>query len=183
MRRTTAKDTRLVAIGLLAVIVSAVALIGCGSSSQAFGSSTAGSSSASASSGSSEGASAPRESKPIDVCAILPAATAAKLSGTAITKATPQSLQPKEYDCAYANDDDSLEIEVQVFEHDAVSTYDLVASASKNAQTVSGLGDKAFFDNDGTMYVLAGRHLIQVNGLKTADQCAALARPVVAALL
>ncbi len=47
---------------------------------------------------------------------------------------------------------------------------------------MSGLGDKAFFDNDGTMYVLAGNNLIQVNGVKTADQCAALARPVLAAL-
>jgi hypothetical protein len=32
------------------------------------------------------------------------------------------------------------------------------------------------------MYVLAGSTLIQVNGLKTADESAALARPVLAAL-
>ena len=38
------------------------------------------------------------------------------------------------------------------------------------------------YDNDSTMYVLAGDNLIQVNGVDSADKCAALARPVLAAL-
>ena len=153
---------------LLALIVLA---IGCRSSSN-----TSGSSSASGSSPASAG-------QPIDVCATLPAASAAKLSGTGITKATPRTgLQAQESGCAYGNDDDSLQVEVTVFDHDSKSSYDTFTAATKNATAVSGLGDKAFFDNDGTMYVLAGIHLIQVNGLKTADQCAALARPVLAKL-
>jgi hypothetical protein len=49
-------------------------------------------------------------------------------------------------------------------------------------RVVCRLGDRAFFDNDGTMYVLAGNNLIQVNGLNTAGESAALARPILAAL-
>ena len=154
---------RLLALGVLA--------IGCHSSSTGSNGSASG------------GSPASPAGHPIDVCSALPAATAAKLSNTAITKATPRTgLQAQEYGCAYDNDDDSLQFEVTVFEHDARYTYDTFAGATKNATAVSGLGDKAFFDNDGTMYVLAGSNLLQVNGLKTADQCAALARPVLAKL-
>lgn len=118
----------------------------------------------------------------ISVCAALPAASAAKLSGKAITTATSQTGQElHKYGCAYSNEDDSVQVEVMVFEQNAAQTYNFLLSATKNARAVSGLGDKAFFDNDGTMYVLAGSNLIQVNGLDTAEQCAALARPVLAA--
>jgi hypothetical protein len=120
---------------------------------------------------------------PIDVCALLPAASAAKLSGLAVTTANPRAgLQPQEYGCGYTNADDSVQFEVTVFEHDAATSYDFFVSGSKKASPVSGLGDKAFFDNDGTMYVLKGNNLIQVNGVKTAAQCAAVARPVLAGL-
>ena len=119
----------------------------------------------------------------IDVCATLPAASAAKLSGKAITTATRRTgPELQEYGCAYSNGDESVQVEVMVFEHNAAQTYNFLLSATKNARPVSGLGDKAFFDNDGTMYVLKGNNLIQVNGVKTADQCAAVARPIVAAL-
>ena len=73
-------------------------------------------------------------------------------------------------------------MQVQVFEHDAASSYETFLAGSLGASTVGGLGDKAFFDNNGTMYVLAGSNLIQVNGLNSADECAALARPVLAAV-
>ena len=92
------------------------------------------------------------------------------------------NLMPREYGCAYSNDADNVQAEVKVFEHDAVVSYNFFLKASKSQQLVDGLGDKAFFDNDGTMYVLAASNLIQVNGLKTANQCAALARPILAAL-
>lgn len=188
MARTTVKDTGRLALSVLA----AVALFGCGSSPGASGLSTTvgSSSSASTASGGSPSSAArgePSASRasghPIDVCTTLPAASAAKLSGQPITTAVPRTgLQPQEYGCAYGNDDDTLQVEVTVFGHDAAFSYDTFLSGTKNARTVRGLGDKAFFDNDGTMYVLAGSNLIQVNGLKTADQCAALARPVIAAL-
>ena len=165
MARIILNNLRLLRLGVLALGVSALGLVGCGSSSRAGGSST------------------PASGKPIDVCAALPAASAAKLSGAAFTTANPiTNVQPQEYGCAYSNDADNVQAEVKVFEHDAVVSYDFFLHGSKNAQPVRGLGDKAFFDNDGTMYVLAGSNLIQVNGLKTSDQCAALARPIVAAL-
>jgi hypothetical protein len=103
--------------------------------------------------------------------------------GSAITTADAETEgQPNQYGCNYGNADDSLQVEVTVFDHNAASTYNAFFSGIKGATTVSGLGDKAFFDNDATMYVLAGSNLVQVNGLNTADECAALARPVVAAL-
>jgi hypothetical protein len=91
-------------------------------------------------------------------------------------------LQPQEYGCGYTNTDDSVQFEVKVFEHDAATSYDFFVSGTKKVTTVSGLGDRAFFDNEGTMYVLKGSNVIQVNGVKTADQCAAVARPVLAGL-
>jgi hypothetical protein len=121
--------------------------------------------------------------KPVNVCMIINAATATRLTGQTITTAVARTgLMPKEYGCAYANDDDSLQVEVTVFEHDAASSYGVFSAGSKNASPVSGLGDKAFYDNDGTLYALAGINLIQVNGLDSASECAALARPVLAAL-
>ncbi len=136
-----------------------------------------------ASQAATSGGSAPTESgRPIDVCATLPAAKAAQLSGQPITTADPRTgLMPREYGCNYGNDDDSLQVEVTVFEHDAKASYDTFSSAGNNT-SVSGLGDKAFYDNDGTLYVLAGNNLVQVNGLDSSDECAALARPVLAAL-
>jgi hypothetical protein len=170
---------------LVAAAVAALSLAGCGG--------TASAGSGPTHSNSSGGAQPPASSatspagagsaKAIDVCKGLPAASAAQLSGQGITTAdsiTEQSLD--QYGCAYGNDDDSVQVEVTVFEHNAATSYDYFLSGSKNASTVGGLGDKAFFDNDGTMYVLAGNALIQVNGLNTADECAALARPIVAAL-
>lgn len=111
------------------------------------------------------------------------AASAAQLSGQPITTADAMTeAAPGEYGCAYGNADDSLQVEVQVFEQGTAPSYDALLSGSKNASPVGGLGDKAFFDNDGTMYVLVGSTLIQVNGLNTADECAALARQILAAL-
>jgi hypothetical protein len=176
MPRVNLYDVRSLTLGVLGLGVFA-ALVGCGSSSS--GSSTV----PAASSTPTGGIAPPASGKPMDVCAALPAASAAKLSGAAFTTANPiTNLQPQEYGCAYSNDADNVQAEVKVFEHDAVVSYGFFVNGSKNAQQIHGLGDKAFFDNDGTMYVLAGGNLIQVNGLKTADQCAALARPILGAL-
>jgi hypothetical protein len=158
---------------------------GCGSSAQ--NAQPAGSATAVSTSAPNAGAQASASgaaTHPIDVCAVLPAATAAKLSGLAVTIGNTLSggLQPLEYGCGYTNDADSVQFEVKVFAHDAATSYDFFFSASQKATPVRGVGDKAFFDNDGTMYVLKGNYLIQVNGVKTKDLCAAVARPVVAAL-
>lgn len=171
--------TILVAIGL-----AILTMAGCGSSAQT---GQTGNSSATAAASSPQatpqGSTSSAPARPIDVCAVLPAATAAKLSGLAVTIGNVLTgLQPQEYGCGYTNARDDVQFEVKVFEHNAARSYDFFFSGSKKATPVSGIGDKAFFDNDGTMYVLKGNNLIQVNGVKTADQCAAVARPVVAAL-
>jgi hypothetical protein len=171
------RDAR--AAAALIACVAATILTGCSSSPAQ--STAANTSTTSRTAGTT--ANAAGQAHPIDVCATLGAASASQLTGQPITTAdTITGLMPNEYGCAYGNDDDSLQVEVKVFEHDAAFTYNTFASGSPNATTVSGLGDKAFYDGDGTLYVLSGSDLIQVNGLDSADQCAALARPVLAAL-
>jgi hypothetical protein len=171
-------NVRLPSFGILVLGVSAAGLVGCGSSSDAGGSPTL-----PAASSTPTGGATPASGMPIDVCAALPAGSAAKLSGGAFTTANPiTTLRPQEYGCAYSNDAENVQAEVKVFEHNAVVSYNFLLNGSKNSQPVRGLGDKASFDNDWTMYVLARSNLIQVNGLKTADQCVALARPILAAL-
>ncbi len=168
----------------LAVAAIAVGLAGCGAASAPKPAGTtppalpgdAASAGPAASSGAGSAAHA------IDVCAVLPVATAAKLSGLAVTTGAALTyLQPQEYGCGYSNGDSSVQMEVTVFEHDAANSYALFSSSPKDT-VVRGLGDGAVFDNDATMYVLAGDNLIQVNGVKTADGCAALARVVLAVL-
>ena len=121
--------------------------------------------------------------KPIDVCAVVGASAAARLTGQGITTADTQTqLQPQEYGCNYGTDDDSIQVEITVYEHDAAKSYAFYSSASKSPLPVSGLGDKALYDNDGTLLVLSGNDFIVVNGLHSADECEALARPILAAL-
>lgn len=181
-------DSRNPAIAIALAGLAMLSIAGCGSSSKSSASSPTGPSSpavSSAAAGSSPATSASSggSAKAIDICATLPAATAAKLSGAGITTASAATGQPaKEFGCNYGNADDSVQVEVKVFEHDAASTYSTVLSGTTKASSVTGLGDKAFFDNQGTLYVLVGQALIQVNGLDTSDECAALAKPVIAAL-
>jgi hypothetical protein len=180
------RSARGAATGLAAIAF----LCACGGSSSSTGShapaaggSTASSAAQQTTTPSAAGATKAAGAHAIDVCAIITAAKASQLSGHQITTAGPGTgLQSKEYGCAYSNDDGTVQIQVTVFEHDAKKSYDLFSSQSKNVTQVSGLGDKAFYDNDETMYVLAGDNLIQVNGADSADHCAALARPVLSAL-
>ena len=179
-----AQDVCGAAVISVAIGLATLRMAGCGSSAQTgqTGSSPM-SAVASSSTMSAQGSTSSASTHPIDVCAVLPAASAAKFSGLAVTIGNARAeLQLQEYRCAYTNGDDSVQCEVTVFEHDAATSYDFFLSGSTTASLASGLGDKAFFDNDGTMYVLKGNNLIQVNGVKTSDQCAAVARPVVAAL-
>jgi hypothetical protein len=178
-------DVRGAAVTVVAIGLTALSMTACGASSEAgqTGGAPASGAASSSSAASAQGATSTGSTHRIDVCAVLPAATAAKLSGLAVTIAntlTPSG--PEEYGCGYTNDGDSVQFEVKIFEHNAAQSYDFFVSGTKQPTIVNGVGDKAFFDNDGTMYVLKGNRLIQVNGVKTADQCAAVARPIVAAL-
>lgn len=123
------------------------------------------------------------KAKPIDVCTVVDAAKAKSLSGWDITSATKNTqLMANEYGCNYSNDASDKQFEISVFEHDATTNFSVFQNGSKNATNVSGVGGKAFWDNDGTLYVLNGNALIQVNGLDNSDTSVKFANLIVAAL-
>ena len=172
---------------LVAAVVTLGLLAGCSSGSTKASSSKNGSSDSAAAGANkdsgSTAASSGGDAKPVDVCAVIDAAKAKALSGLDITTAVPRTgLQAKEWGCGYSNDDSSVQVQVTVFEHDAASSYDLFLKQSPQKSQLSGVGDKAFFDNDGTLYALSGTAIIQVNGVDTAAQGAALAKAIIAAL-
>jgi hypothetical protein len=178
------------ALTLVATGVAALALTCCGGSSNDGGAGAtrttvlAGGPTSTPGASTQPPASGGATARQIDVCATVPAATAATLSGEAITTADAETNMPaQEYGCAYGNDDDSIQVEVTVFAEDnAASTYRTLRDGTAASTKVSGLGDDAFFDHDGTLYALVGQQMVQVNGLDTADASAALAKPVVTAL-
>ena len=81
----------------------------------------------------------------------------------------------------YSNDDSSVQVQVQVFAVDGPSMWQLASTAKTNTK-VSGVGDDAVYDGDGTLYAKKGATTIQVNGLDSADKCAALAKEILAKL-
>jgi hypothetical protein len=115
----------------------------------------------------------------VNICAVISAAQAAKITGQPYTVAASQTGDWAAQ-CAYNNDDATAQgVDVTLFTN-AASTWNLVHSG--NHSDVSGLGDKAFWDNDNTLYVLSGTDLIQVNGLNSEQAAEALAKPVLDAL-
>lgn len=171
-------------ITALLTVVSVAALAGCGSSSSGTAPGTGavpGAAGSNLSAPPTAGTGSAVE--PIDVCKVIDAASAAKLSGQPYTTATENPPVDAVSQCAYNNDDSTaLGVNVTVWEGDNTqNTYDV---ASNGAHTdVSGLGDKALWDNDNTLYVLMkGTILIQVNGLDDKDKAIAMAGPVIAAL-
>jgi hypothetical protein len=123
--------------------------------------------------------------KTIKVCDVISAAQAAKITGQPYTTAAPSSAAPGSGDwtskCAYNNDDATAEgVNVSFANVNAQSTWNLVHA--DGVTDISGLGNKAFWDNDNTLYVLSGSDIIQVNGLSSQQQSVDLAKPVLAAL-
>lgn len=128
--------------------------------------------------GSASPAGAP--ARTVNVCAVISAAQAAKITGQPYTVAESQAGDWASQ-CAYNNDDATAEgVDVTLFNTKAATTWDFVHSG--NHSDISGLGDKALWDNDNTLYVLSGTDLIQVNGLDSEQAAEALARPVLDAL-
>jgi hypothetical protein len=119
--------------------------------------------------------------KAIDVCTALPAAKAGQLAGQPYTTADDNSDQGWTSGCAYNNDDATAKgVNVNIDTKTATNTWNLVHTG--NIAEISGLGDKAFWDNDNTLYALVGSVLIQVNGLESEQASEALAKVIVAAL-
>ncbi len=124
-----------------------------------------------------------RTAKSIDVCTVLPVAQAAKLSGQPYTTAAPTGVaQGWTSGCAYNNDDATAQgVTVNIDTSDrAANTWNLVHSG--NISEISGVGDKAFWDKDNTLYAMTGKTLIQVNGLESQDKAEALAKALIHAL-
>ena len=117
---------------------------------------------------------------PLNICAVISAAQAAKITGQPYTVAASQTGDWAAQ-CAYNNDDATAQgVNVTLFDTNAATTWNLVHQGDHS--DISGLGDKALWDNDNTLYVLSGTDLIQVNGLSSEQAAAALARPVLDAL-
>jgi hypothetical protein len=124
-----------------------------------------------------------RAAKSIDVCTVLPVAQAAKLSGQPYTTAAPTGIaEGWTSGCAYNNDDATAQgVNVNIDTSDrTASTWNLVHTG--NITEISGVGDKAFWDKDNTLYAMSGMALIQVNGLESQDKAEALAKVIVHAL-
>jgi len=124
-----------------------------------------------------------KAAKSIDVCTLLPVAQAAQLSGQPYTTAAPTGVaQGWTSGCAYNNDDATAQgVNVNIDTSDRVAnTWSLVHTG--NISEISGVGDKAFWDKDNTLYALSGKALIQINGLESQDRSEALAKFIIHAL-
>ncbi len=120
------------------------------------------------------------DAKAVDVCALISTATAAQLSGQPYTTATPEAGHFGS-ECAYNNDDSTAQgVNLSVDDQNVDSTWQLVQGAG--GTKVSGVGDKAIWDNDNTLYAVSGAVIIQINGLDSEDKSVALAKALVAAL-
>ena len=85
---------------------------------------------------------------PVNVCALLPVATVASITGEPLTVATEaDTLSYKIYTCDYTSPGGTSDITVTVLALDAAAGYDGTLSATNQvvtAKQISGLGDKAF---------------------------------------
>lgn len=103
--------------------------------------------------------------------------------GKPYTTATPTGIaQGWTSGCAYNNDDataQGVNVNVDVADR-AANTWKLVQTG--NLSEVGGLGDRAVWDGDNTLYTMSGTTLIQVNGLESEDRSEAIARAVIQSL-
>jgi hypothetical protein len=106
---------------------------------------------------------------PVNVCALLPVATVASITGGlfSVAKEDDTLLSSKIYSCDYTNAAGSSDLSVTVEAMVAASAYDADLSATNqvvSAKLISGLGDKAFSGPLG-QEALFGNVLIKVSNL------------------
>jgi hypothetical protein len=167
---------------LAPIALGATLLVGCGGSTTAAGGSQSSGSSSSgsntdANSGSGGGTSLNDGiGHPVNVCSLLPASTAASLSGEPITVAQEQDTPSyKLWVCNYTSADGTSGFTISVLALDAVPGYDADLTANGTVQPVSGLGDKAFTGTTGTE-ALFGNYSIDVSNLQSSSASEALIR-------
>jgi hypothetical protein len=121
--------------------------------------------------------------KSINICTAVPPATVVKLTGKPYTVASPDGAAAAGADarCAYDDvDNTDSGVTLSVFFENAETTWQAVHTG--NVTDVSGVGDKAFWDNGNTLYAVRGSTLIQVNGLDAEQPTIALAKALFDAL-
>jgi len=138
-------------IYLMSAAVATALIAGCGSSNATTASSSGGGSGSSpGGSGSNSGTSITDGiGHPVNVCSLVPAGTAASVSGEAITVAQEQDTPSyKIWSCNYTSADGATGFNVDVLAMDAAAGYaaDIQAAQTVGATVsqISGLGDKAF---------------------------------------
>jgi len=116
---------------------------------------------------------------PVNVCSLLPAATAASLSGEPITQTEEQDTPSyKLYTCEYTNSNPPNEFTISVLADDAAAGYDGEVQAAGGIATVkpiTGLGDKAFSDFT-ELEALFGNVSISVSKLQSDSAAESLIR-------
>jgi hypothetical protein len=115
---------------------------------------------------------------PADICALLPAATVASITGEPITQATEDdTVAYKIYACNYTSTDGTTDLRISVLAMDAAVGYDgdLQANQVVKVKQISGLGDKAF-SGVGGVEALFGNVSITVSNLASDDASVALIR-------
>jgi hypothetical protein len=168
---------------LAPIALGATLLAGCGSSPAATGGSnpgagsSGGSANTDANSGSSGGSGVNDGiGHPVNVCSLVPASTAASLSGEAITVAQEQDTPSyKLWVCNYTNADGTEGFTISVLALDAAAGYDGSLQADTNAKQITGLGDKAFSGILG-LEALYGNVSIDVANLQSDSASEALIR-------
>jgi hypothetical protein len=163
--------------GMAPVVLLGMLVTACGSSSPA-GANGGGGSPASAGTGSSGGSGgattvADGLGHPVNVCSLLPATTAASVSGEPITVATEDDTPSyKLYTCNYTSADGTTGFVVNVLALDAVAGYEGDVQTYQTVGTamtpISGLGDKAFSTSGGHVEALFGNVRIDVANLSDA---------------
>ena len=159
---------------LIPIAAGAALLAGCGGAATSSGGSQPGAGSGGSSSGSiNDGI-----GHAVNVCSIMPAATAATVSGLAITVAQEQDTPSyKLWVCNYTTADGTNGFTISVLALDAAPGYAADLQADGSAKPVSGLGDKAFAGTSG-VEALFGNYSINVSNLESASASETLIRDV-----
>lgn len=166
--------TQLSLAGLAPVVLVGMLVSGCGSSSTT-STGGGGGSPTSGGSGGSGGATTVADGigHAVNVCSLLPVATAASVSGVPVTVAAEDdTLSYKIYSCDYTTADGTNGFTLDVLADDAAAGYDADVQAFQTVGTamtpISGLGDKAFSTGGGQTEALFGNVKIDVTNLMNA---------------
>jgi hypothetical protein len=181
---------------VLAVLTLSAGVAACGSSSTKAGPASTPTNAAATNAPSTQGGSASQTSPPttgksaapVNVCATIPTAKAASLSGKALTTSREQDdAAGNGYTCDYFTASGTGGISVTVMTQGGATAYqnflstDKASQAAENPTPLSGLGDQAFSARDG-VHALFGDRLISVAGLTSLPPAEGLVRALQADL-